>query len=66
MYTIQVNKKITINTDPQRRCYDGSKQFWTGWVDIYSYKDRKAAEESMATFQEINPGRKYQIIQEVN
>lgn len=38
MGTIQVRRRVLVNTDPERRCYDGhhfsSEWRWTPWEDI--------------------------------
>jgi hypothetical protein len=58
-------QQVEVNTDPQRRCYDGanysSAMVWTEWVLIGPYS-REDAESSMKTFQDINPDREYKII----
>lgn len=37
-YTIQMRNRQLVNTDPQRRCYNGchysSKLVWQPWVDL--------------------------------
>lgn len=36
MYRLEMSKRVTINTDPQRRCYNGchysSKTVWSEWA----------------------------------
>lgn len=57
-------RKITVNTDQQRRCCDGvnfsEEQVWTGWglIGPYSLAD---ALSSAATFQTINRNNQYMI-----
>lgn len=59
-------KRVTKNTDPQRRCYNGcnfsEETVWTEWYKIADYRSREAAEGSVTTFQTINPDREYKII----
>lgn len=61
---LYVRKQIVVNTDPQRRCYDGchfsSETVWGDWelIGPYSIED---AMSSMKTFQEINPAREYRL-----
>lgn len=58
-------KRITVNTDPQRRCYDGcnfsEREVWTEWGLIGPYATREDAESSAGTFKEINPTREYEV-----
>lgn len=64
MYSLYVRKKITINTDPQRRCYNGcnfsEEDVWTNWEFIYS-SSKENVEESAHVFKELNPKREYKI-----
>jgi len=66
-FAVMVRKKITINTDPQRRCYDGcnfsEKIVWSTWKYIVSLSTRKEAEESAGTYQLINPDHQYKVIE---
>lgn len=45
MYKIQYRRKVLINTDPLRRCYDGhhfsSKVVWSQWGDIHEVEEKK-------------------------
>lgn len=65
MFVVQYRKKIEVNTDPQRRCYDGchaSSEFvWTDWRIICTYNVKADAEDSMATFRRINPQAEYRM-----
>lgn len=65
MHTVQFRKKVTVNTDPQRRCYNGchfsSIDVWTEWEDVCQYCDIKVAEDTIACFKSINPKRQYRI-----
>ena len=64
-YSIQFREKETINTDPQRRCYDGchfsSIAQWTDWKEIYQSSNLENALDSVATFQRINRKSEYRI-----
>jgi hypothetical protein len=64
---IQCRKRITVNTDPQRRCYDGhhfkSEQIWSVWSDVCPSASSEDAAASMATFKSINPGHQYRVIE---
>lgn len=66
-HELWVRKQIEINTDPQRRCYNGchfsSEMVWTDWEYLYSLPTREEAEESAVTYARINPGREYKVIQ---
>ena len=68
-YVMSYRKKVTRNTDPQRRCYDGchfsSVEEWSNWALVCAYSSREIAEDSAATFKRINPKREYKI-DEVN
>lgn len=66
MFTVQYRKQIEINTDPQRRCYNGchfsSILEWTKWKDVCTYNDKLVAESAMKSFSDINPHQEYRII----
>jgi hypothetical protein len=65
MVGLWFRRPVTVNTDPQRRCYDGvhasSRVEWSAWGHICDYRDRATAEDSAATFKRINPEREYEI-----
>lgn len=65
MTEVWARKRIIVNTDPQRRCYDGvnfsERIEWTEWAHVADYSTPEDAQAAAATFQEINPGRQYQI-----
>jgi hypothetical protein len=65
-YKLEVRKQITINTDPQRRCYDGvnarEEWVWTAWNEVCTYTAEMDAQDSAATFKQINPGREYRVV----
>ena len=62
---VYFRKKVTVNTDPQRRCYDGchfsSEEVWTPWELVCAYTEEDTAASSMQTFQDINPSRQYRV-----
>lgn len=64
-YTLWVNKQIEVCTDPLRRCYNGafasSEMRWTGWQPLCDPKTLEDGEDTMATFQRLNPTRKYKL-----
>ncbi len=63
-YEVWFRRPVVINTDPQRRCYDGcnfsEKAVWSEWGQMGPYS-REDAESSMKTFSEINPTHQYKI-----
>lgn len=65
MYHLLFRKKIVVNTDPQRRCYDGchfsSVKVWTDWQPVAPYRTLEDAQSAAATFKQINPERQYKI-----
>lgn len=65
-FTLWCRKKIEVNTDPQRRCYNGchfsSEMVWTRWEDLLDYKTEEAGEDTMKTFQRINPTHQYVLL----
>lgn len=64
-FSVMGRRKITINTDPQRRCYDGrhfsEKTIWSEWRHIVDLPTREEAEASARTYKVINPGRQYKV-----
>ena len=65
-FTLWVRRKVEVNTDTQRRCYNGahasSRLEWTAWEDLLDYSSQVAAEDTMQTFQKINPTREYKVL----
>lgn len=63
LFTLGVRKKIEVNTDPQRRCYNGcharSEMVWTAWADLLDYTTEAAGRDTLECFQKINPDREY-------
>lgn len=62
-HTMWMRKQVEINTDPQRRCYNGchfsSEMVWTEWQDLFDVSDEEDAKLTMANFKSINPDREY-------
>ena len=58
-------KKVIVNTDPQRRCYNGcnfsEREEWTELELVCPYRSKEDAESSAATFKQINPGHEYRV-----
>ena len=56
MSTIEHRKRILVNTDPQRRCYNGchfsSELIWTEWETLESV----GSEGRLKFWQELNDG----------
>jgi hypothetical protein len=65
MSELYVRRRIEVNTDPQRRCYDGvhakSEWRWTDWELVCCYDDVATAESAKSAFEAINPAREYKI-----
>lgn len=65
IYEVWFRKHINVNTDPQRRCYNGcnfsEENVWTEWQYLADYASERDAKEAVATFQSINPGREYRV-----
>jgi len=55
--TIQTRRRKLINTDPQRRCYNGcnynEELTWTGWEDL-DHARSDDAENRMQWWKELN------------
>jgi hypothetical protein len=64
-YAIWFRKQIEVNTDPQRRCYDGchfsSRLEWTEWARVCGYRTEEDANRSVRTFKSINPSFEYEV-----
>ena len=65
-HALLVRKQIEVNTDPQRRCYNGvhakSEMVWTDWAEVYHPLNQEEGEDSIRVFQAINPTRKYKLL----
>lgn len=57
MVKIQARTKVEVNTDPQRRCYNGchfsSELRWTEWEDLQSTTEEKK-EAKLKFWRELN------------
>jgi hypothetical protein len=57
-YTIKIRKKQLINTDPQRRCYNGchfsSELRWTEWETLDSNIPENKLEDTLKFWRELN------------
>lgn len=58
MYLIEHRVRILVNTDRQRRCYNGcnfSEELqWTGWGPLDSAKTEEASKVKMKFWRELN------------
>lgn len=58
MATIRMRRQIEVNTDPQRRCYDGchakSEIRWTTWENLESGLTLEALEPRLKFWRELN------------
>lgn len=54
---IQTRKQLLVNTDPQRRCYNGchakSELQWTAWAELCSTTSEKA-EDRLKFWRSLN------------
>ena len=64
-YMIAARRPVMVNTDPQRRCYNGcnfSEELqWTEWGSWGRYT-KEDAESSIATFKAANPTHEYKLV----
>jgi hypothetical protein len=64
-YAVMWRERVTRNTDPLRRCYDGchfsSVTGWSEWDTVCEYSSKAVADDSAATFGRINPSREYKV-----
>lgn len=64
--TVWVRSRVVINTDPQRRCYDGcnfsERVEWGPWAEVAQYAKPEDAASAAATFKSINPNREYRVV----
>lgn len=64
-FTVWVRKPMIVNTDPQRRCYNGcnfsERVEWSEWCQVAGYASKEDAESAIATFQSINPRHEYKL-----
>ena len=54
-YELQARRGAVVNTDPQRRCYNGchfsSRTEWGEWERFMDYPDKASAEQAKRIFQ---------------
>lgn len=66
-YQVQSREQFEVNTDPQRRCYDGahfqSEMRWTEWRDLTAHTTQVDAEESVASWQELAKTAKSRVLE---
>lgn len=66
IYTLECRKQIEVNTDPQRRCYNGvhakSEMVWTEWYDLYDIRSEQDAQDSIELYRRINPTHEYRLV----
>ncbi len=64
-HAIWFRKRILVNTDPQRRVYDGqpfsSRLEWSRWTLLYPLATKEDAEVSAASWRELNPQIEYEV-----
>ena len=57
-YNIQSRTKVLVNTDPQRRCYNGchfsSELVWTDWKVVDFDISEQKVEERITFWKELN------------
>lgn len=57
-YTIETRRQIEVNTDPQRRCYNGchfsSELIWTAWESLNSGVSAETVESKLTFWRELN------------
>ena len=62
---VWVRSRVVVNTDPQRRCYDGcnfsERTEWGPWALVAHYATPEDAESAARTFKSINPKREYAV-----
>jgi hypothetical protein len=62
MFNIQSRERFMVNTDPQRRCYDGcnysEEPRWAEWRDLTSYETLVDAQESLERWGSIPMGHR--------
>lgn len=58
MRILQVRKSILINTDPQRRCYNGchysSERIWTNWGDLEVIRTGEDEEKRLKFWRDLS------------
>lgn len=58
IYNLEARRRYLINTDPQRRCYNGchfsSELIWGEWYVLEVKIDEETAERKMKFWKELN------------
>lgn len=58
MFSIVMRSRVLVNTDPQRRCYDGahfsSELVWTNWTLLDSDVREDKAESKLKFWRDLN------------
>ena len=58
-------RPVTVNTDPQRRCYNGcnfsEETMWGPWRMLVPSASREDAADTIATLKRANPAHEYEI-----
>ena len=56
-YTVYSREQHEVNTDPQRRCYNGchasSEWQWTPWAPLYDLPSAQEAQESVESWRAL-------------
>jgi hypothetical protein len=67
-YIVQRSKRITINTDPQRRCYDGvnfsETSYWDNWKNMVQWETEQQAQACAQAYKnEPEHGCRYRVVE---
>lgn len=67
-HVVQLRRKVVVNTDPQRRCYDGcnfsEEVSWTEWEDFSTWDTAELAENIRRLYANEPPhGREYRVVE---
>lgn len=58
LYAIETRLQVEVNTDPQRRCYNGcnfsSKVVWTAWEVLHSEVPKNEVERKLKFWRGLN------------
>lgn len=67
-HCVWFRRLTVVNTDPQRRCYNGcnfsEEEVLLPWEHICTYASKEDAETSAACFKSINPRHEYKVLPE--
>lgn len=57
-YTVMTRAKVLVNTDPQRRCYNGAfasyRMDWGPWESLHSGLTKEKADDQLKFWIELN------------